>query len=169
MLSIVCFLVLLKTASITYNMVYAENYTNIGDIYIDNIKIDNEYTVLVKNDKMLFPLRTVLEGIGSKVEWEENTGNIYFDYKGTDYVCVFKALNSDFPDYKNILISEVKNQNSIYNSDYIRLNPMSADGSYYVIDDITYLSQQTGQYLLEALGCDIAIDAEQKILKITTK
>ena len=169
MLLILCCLLLLKTVDTAQSIVYAEDYKNKGDIYIDNIKIDNDANILIQDNEMIIPLRTVLEGIGSKVEWEENTGNIYFDYKGIDYVCVFKALNPDFPENKNILISEAKNQNSIYNSDYISLNPMSAEGSYCMINDRTYLKQQTGQYLLKALGCDLEINIEEKTLKITTK
>lgn len=155
-----------------------------GVIFINGVKIECMFPIredfvwertadnrMVQTDKVIeimdFPFQTILEELGSTVTLEESTGNIYFDYAGIDYVCKLQELErSGFSTLYFIRICEFENEDSINNADYIQLNPMSADGSYCTIDNITYLTQDTGQRLFEALGCTVEIDLEQRILKI---
>ena len=135
-------------------------------IYVNDVEISSEATVLTIENEIFIPLRAVFEALNSEVVWGESTGNIYFDYAGIEYVCKFIALNPAFPEQKSILVCKVEDKDSISNTDYIQLNPMSADGEYRIINGRTYLYQQTGQRLLEALGCRVEIDLAQRILRI---
>lgn len=167
---VLCCSVLSVIVIIAVSNTNAEVDMNImGTIFVDNVEINNKDTIVISENEMLIPLRTVFEALGSKVVWEENTGNVYFDYAELEYICKFVALNQNFPENKSILICKVENKDSINNADYIQLNPMSADGTYRMINDRTYLYQQTGQRLLEALGCTVDIDLEQQILRISSK
>ena len=139
-------------------------YFHEGAIYVNDAKLkDVDTAIFYSWQKVLFPLRTTLEALGSLVIWDEGTGNIYFDFEGVAYVCKMKAL-PNAPNF--IMICEVEHINSILNSDYIQLNPMSADGVYYTINNRKYLYQMTGQRLLEALGCEVIIDFEQQIIRV---
>lgn len=134
-------------------------------LYVNDIEVNGD-SVLTNDYGILIPLRTVLEALGSKVEWEESTKNIYFDYSGVNYVCGFVSLNPNFPDKKNILICNTENINSTNNADYIQLNPMSADGAYCMINDKTYLYQETAERLFEELGLTMDINIDMNIVKI---
>ena len=131
-------------------------------IYIDIVELDTEKGIL-----NFIPLPDALEVLGSIVICDESTGDVYFDYLGENYICQLRALNPYFPEKKNIMICKIKNKGSIYNKDYIQLNSMSADGAYRIINDKIYLYQESGQRLLEALGCKVEVDFEQKKMSIT--
>lgn len=145
------------------------NTYHTGAIYVNDIKINGKETILTRDDEIFIPLRTVLEALSSEVIWDENTKDIYFNYANTEYICEFAALNSYFPEEKRLLISKVENKGSTSNSDYIQLNPMSADGAYCEINDRIYLYQETAKRLMEALGCNAEIETDPLILKISTK
>lgn len=134
-------------------------------LYVNDTEVKGD-SVLTNDYGILIPLRTVLEALGSKVEWEESTNNIYFDYSDVNYVCRFVSLNPNFPDKKNILICNTENINSTNNADYIQLNPMSADGAYCMINDKTYLYQETAERLFEELGLTMDINIDMNIVKI---
>jgi len=137
---------------------------NMGTLFINGVKVENRDTVIKSDDQLLFPLRTILEELGSMVMWESSTGNAYFDFAGVVYVCKLNA----FPQRIDaILVCKVTNINSTNNADYIQLHQMSADGTYCSINGRIYLYQQTGQRLFEALGCKAEIDLNQGILKIS--
>ena len=138
--------------------------SNKGTIFINNSELNTVDTVFISDNQMFIPLRTVLEALGSTVIWERSTGNAYFDFDGVVYVCTFNA----FPQRANaILICKVININSVNNADYIQLHPMSADGTYRAINGRTYLNQQTGQRLFEALGCKVEIDLIKNRLSVS--
>ena len=145
------------------------NTYHTGAIYVNEIKINGKETILTSDDEIFIPLRTVLKALGSEVIWDENTEDIYFNYANTEYICEFTALNSYFPEEKRLLISKLENKGSTSNSDYIQLNPMSADGAYCEINDRIYLYQETAKRLMEALGCNAEIETDPLILKISTK
>ena len=167
-LVIVCLALSAIVVSFAISSTNAEgDMDNKGIIYVNGVEVSSEATVSIIDNEMFIPLRTVFEALESEVIWEENTGNIYFDYLGTNYVCKFIALNSNFPEKKSILVCKVENKDSISNTDYVQLNPMSADGAYCMINDRTYLNQQTGQRLLETLGCKVEINLEQQTLRIS--
>lgn len=70
---------------------------------------------------------------------------------------------------KSLLISKIENKGSTENSDYIQLNPMSADGAYCEINDRIYLYPETAERLLDTLGCNVEIETDPLVLKISTK
>ena len=145
------------------------NIYQTGAIYVNDIKINGKETILTRDGEVFIPLRTVLEALGSEVTRDENTEDIYFNYANTEYICVFAALNSHFPEEKYLLISKVENKGSAANSDYIQLNPMSADGAYCEINDRIYLYPETAERLLDTLGCNVEIETDPLVLKISTK
>ena len=146
-----------------------DEMNNKGVIYVNDIKIENVDMISSNNNEIYMPLRAVLESLGASVIWEETTGYIFFDYKSIRYVCQFVSLNSNFPEEKNILISRIENKDSKNNSDYIQLNPMSGSGAYCIINDRTYLYQETGKRLFEALECKVEINSNEQIVKIYNK
>lgn len=117
----------------------------------------------------LVPLRSILEALGADVQWEESTGNVYFKYDNTDYACKFAALNENFPENKSLLVCRRENIDSIYNDDYIQLNPMSADGAFRIVDGKTYIYISTFSRLFSALGCTVKLDEENKLIEITER
>ena len=132
----------------------------------ENIKIYVNNKIIAGTEEcnnIFIPLRATLEALGAEVTWEESTGNVYFDYASISYVCKFIALNSNFPENKQVLICRVENINSVDNADYIQLHPMSADGAYCVLNDRIYLYEETGKRLFEALGCEVGIETTIKI------
>ena len=144
--------------------VYMENK---GTIYVNNTKVNNKDTVLIIDNQIFIPLRTILEALDSKVYWEESTGNIYFDFAEIEYVCKVVVLNSYYPDEKSLLVCKVQNINSTNNDDYIQLNPWAADGAFEMINDRTYLYRDTAERLLKALGCSVEIDEENHVVRIS--
>ncbi len=164
-----CIVFSVMMSIVTETNVGADTLSDKGTIFVNNVKLDTVDTIVIDNDEMQVPLRTVLEALGSTVIWEKSTGNVYFDYAGVVYVCRFKMIEREnFSPLYFVLICNVANINSERNDDYIQLNQMSADGSYHVINDRIYLRQQTAQRLFESLGCKVDIDIEQNILSITT-
>lgn len=137
-----------------------------GNLYVNGQQIENSSTILIQDNEILMPLRSILEAMGSKVNWDEASGNIYFDYSNIKYVCKFLALNPNFPENKSIMICEVDKESSTKNKDYVQLNPMAANGVYTMIEDRTYLNQETGKRLFEALGCTVEFELDTKTVSI---
>lgn len=46
---------------------------------------------------------------------------------------------------------------------------MSGSGAYCIINDRTYLYQETGKRLFEALECKVEINSNEQIVKIYNK
>lgn len=162
-----CF-VLSIMISITVSQTNVEaDMNNRVTIYVNNTEISNGNMGLTSGNEMLIPLRIVFEALGSEVIWEESTGNVYFTYADIDYVCKFVALNPNYPQQKSILVCKLENINSTNNLDYIQLNPMSGSGSYEMINDRTYLHQETGKRLFEALGCKVEFDLKNQVVNIS--
>ena len=164
-----CLILSAIVTSITVSGANAEvDMNNKGTIHVNGVEISSEATVLIIDNEMFIPLRMVFEALKSEVIWEESTGNIYFDFKDENYICKPREVErKEFLPLYFIQICKVENKDSINNTDYIQLNPMSADGSYRMINDRTYLHQQTEQRLFEALGCKVEIDLEQFVLNIS--
>ena len=162
-----CSLVLLVIMGIVMSKINVEDdMNNRGTILINNVEISSRDTIIYENE-VFIPFQAVLEAIGSTVVYDQDTGNIYFDYAGEEYVCAFKASsNSHFPEKASILISTVENRNSRLNVNYIQLHPMGAAEFSRVIDNEVYLYQQTGQRLFEALGYNVVIDVEQRRMSL---
>lgn len=168
-ISIVLSLVLLTNMmSIVFpKFVFASELSHNLTIFVNNVKLGNEINVTTNDTAILLPLRAILETLGAEVHWDESTGNIYFNYAETNYVCKFVPLNLNYPDIKSILICKSEYKDSTKSSDYIMLNPMGASGSYCIINDRTYLYHETGKRLLEALGCNVEFDSRDYIIRIS--
>ena len=85
-------------------------------------------------------------------------GTIGISYGNESYVCYFFAAQPGIP--KEIYIKNAVSGKNIY------LNPMASGGAYYMINDRTYLHQETGKRLLEALGCTVEICPKTKIVTV---
>jgi len=127
----------------------------------NNIEQSNYNAVVIYEGRVFVSLQSILESIGSTITHDKNTGNIYFDYAGEEYVAAFRAPGSArYNRYTRIFISTVENYGSIRNLDYIQLNPMAADGTFRIINGNVYVWQLTGERLLDAFGYELIIDAE---------
>jgi len=158
---------LLVAMPISINTNTEVQMNNIGLLFVNGIEVIDEDAALEVDGQLMFPLRTILEALGSTVIWESSTGNIYFDFDGVVYVCRFRIVErQNFPPLHFVLISNVQHINSTANNDFIQLNPMSADGSFKIIDGRTYLTQDTSQRLFEALGNRVNIDLESRSLRV---
>jgi hypothetical protein len=140
---------------------------DIGTLIIDDIEITGGDPVIKRYCQLLFPFRTILEALGSTVIWESSTGNYYFDFEGVVYVLRAVDLEPNYPDdnFLNIFISNVQNINCERDDELIRL--MGGAGLSISINGTTYLNPSTGQRLFEALGFEVEIDREQKVLRIS--
>ena len=163
----ICLCLLLQTIVLGRGLIMRRDTNNDVKLFISDVEIRDGDRVIIQDNEMLVPFRTVFESLGSKVVWEEATKSIYFDFAEEEYICQFVILNDSFPDFKSILICKVENKGSIYNSEYIQLNPWAADGTYFIIDDKTYINQQTAEYLFKYLGCRLEVDIENSTIKIT--
>ncbi len=117
----------------------------------------------------LFPMRSILEKIGAVVTWDENTGYTYFEFRKKIYVCrMFEAqIEDDLGIVRRYMICETDKVGSLYNDDYIQLNPMSANGMAVIINDRTYLPKQTMVHLLKAFKYDVVYTQNDQIINIT--
>ncbi|WP_088834739.1 copper amine oxidase N-terminal domain-containing protein [Paenibacillus tyrfis] len=82
----------LKSLDVTYQMTCAtEKWAGRGEgvhIFIDNRKLNPEVAPFIKDGSMLVPLRSTLEALGAKVEWNPETQTVKAT-KGSD-VMTFK-------------------------------------------------------------------------------
>ena len=147
------------------NMETEEAMKNKGTVRTEIVRMK---TSLGDGGRMI-PLQQVLEGLGSEIVWEEDTGNAYFIFDGIEYICQFRALVESAPHKKSIFICVSENKDSRDASDYIQLNPMSSEGFYTIEDNKLYLSPETYQLLFEALGCTVDFDWERGIVIISGK
>lgn len=145
----------------------AKGINNRPIIWVNNIEVQGEYLILNEQYDILVPLRAVLESLGTEVEWEEETGRIYFQLNGVNYACKFMELSPGIPESKSIYISKLESIDSKRDLDYIQLHPMSAGGFYCMINDRTYLYQETAKRLFEALGCKVEIDPNTHTMRIS--
>lgn len=141
---------------------------NINDIklFINNSELQKDTVAIIKNNQMLISLIDVLEVLGSKVVWDESEQSIYFDYKGIKYVCCLENIDNTSPEYKRILICNIKNKGSINSSDYIRLHATSPNGVCYIINNTAYIRTTEAKYLFEALGYIVTINEDSRVINI---
>jgi len=139
-----------------------------GTIFVNGVEIETEDTILIAKyflreitfEEMLFPLRTILEALGSTVYWEDETRSIFFDFAGVEYVAQLRRLDH-VPGLEFIFVNEVKNPNS-----RIELHLDGGVSGFRMINNRIYLIGRSGLDLLEALGCRVEIDIENRILRI---
>lgn len=141
-----------------------------GEIYINNICVDNEKSVLFRdNEVVMIPLRKTFELLGAKVIWNENNEKTYIEYFGKNYVCKFITPNEFFPQNKYIVITDIAHENSDIDSDYIQLNSMCSFGAYQIINDRIYMYEEAFKRLLNEFGYILDIDLNRKNINITKK
>ena len=155
------FTIMFLLVSVTF--VSAEGTTGeSGLLYVNDDLVENESTVMFDGDAALIPLRTTFEALNAVVEWQQDTGNIEITYLNEIYICEFHTIGET---YKSITVKN-KNLNNGSLGKYIPLNAMSGSGSYKVINDRTYLYQDTAKRLLEALGCKVEVESDTHTVKI---
>lgn len=144
---------------LSFAIVNAEDATmNNGYLYVNDILIESENTIQVENQEILFPLRIIFEALGADVDWQKETGHIIIKYNNETYLCYSKEPNQGYAKY-----FYVKKENT---DEYIFLTPMSTGGAYRMINDRTYLYQETGRRLFEAVGCTVEVEPDSHTVKI---
>ena len=139
------------------------------ELYINDVKIPSENGIIIHDNCYWLPFRAIMEELGSTVIWDENTGNILFNYKNKNYACKSRPVRGyNFPPTSLISICEKKYLNSDDIKDYIQLNPMGCTGFTITVNDRTYLDQYAACNFWQALGCDVKIDYNNKIVKISS-
>ena len=133
----------------------------------DRRKVYLDFVVVEPEEWNVVSLSRALEGLGSKIVWEDSTGHAYFELDRIEYVCQFRLLNSQPAGEKQIFICITDNLGSINNADYIQLNPMAANGLYRIIDDEIYLGPQSAELLFKALGYKVGFDEERTVMIIS--
>lgn len=140
--------------------IYAEeNEMFYGILNINQKTIQKNDTVIYDNG-LLCPLRTALEELGATVEWNPETNNTNIYYNGKKYICEITVPNDSFPDYKYIVIRDTQADK------YLQLNPMGILGGYKIINDRTYLYQETSERLFKSLECSIEFDMDNYTINI---
>ncbi len=163
---IISFLILIGIFS---NITFGETAMNIevntvkNELNINGSKIIRGDLPIWNNENVLLPMRTILEAIGAIVYWDSNSGNISIDYKDKNFVCKFWENNCS----NKYMTVEGDHINNGALKHFVSLNPMSGSGSYEMINDRTYLHQETGKRLFEAMGCIVEIDLENQIVNIS--
>lgn len=146
---------------------------NKGTIYVNDVKLRSKKSALLQREyteHLIIPLETIFEVLNFESAVDESTGNIYFDDKGTEYVCRFITPNPNFPENKFMRVSKVEDMNSRNESDFIQLtHSVGSFGWYRMIDDDIYLHQESAQFFLEAFECEVDIDLEERAFRIDTK
>lgn len=129
-----------------------------GSLYVNDTLIESEDTILIQNNLIIFPFRTIMEALGATVSWDEKTGDTTMEYEDEVYLCTIKEPS---PGHKFFYVKKTSTDQ------YLFLNPMSFEGGYRMINDRTYLYQQSGEYLCKALGIMVDVDAENQTVRIS--
>lgn len=138
-----------------------DTMTNQYLLYVNGTLIEATDSVTVKDKEILFPIRTIFESLGATVNWQEETGNILITYNDELYICYTKEPN---PGYSKYFYIKKKSTD-----EHIYLTAMSTGGAYCMINYRTYLYQETGKRMFEALGCKVEIDSNKHTVKIYNK
>ena len=128
--------------------------------------VESPDTVLFDEDSFLMPFRTVLEGIGATVEWDEKTENVTFYYDGNKYSC-YTEIREPYSGMALYIKCPIKKFAPL--SGHLQLNPMSGSGWCYMINDRIYLTEETLTWFLKDIDCDLEIDDINHVFKITAK
>lgn len=131
---------------------------------VNENNVINKDLPLIYNEQLLLPLRSIFESLGARVTWYSDTGKIMIEYAGEVYICKFWYAET-VDKFMTVESSSIDNGALGH---YIQLEPMSGSGAYEMINDRTYLYEETGRRLFEALGCTVEIDKEQKVVRITS-
>lgn len=140
-----------------------------GLLCINGNKIGTNDTILYNNNNdILFPMRRVFEELGAIVTWNDEEKHTIIEYNGEKYICKVAPVNEYFPEIKAITFQNIKNLGKRELSSYIQLNSMGGSGSFCIINDYTYLYQDTAERLFRALGCKVEVDTNSKAVYISS-
>lgn len=129
-----------------------------GHLYVNDVLVESSDTVLIKENMMLFPLRTIFEELGASVNWDKETGNTEILYDRKSYTCFIKEPNPGYNKYFYVRDNSTEQ--------YIYLTNMSFGGLYFIINDRTYLYSDTAEHLFKSLGCRVEIETDTKTVRI---
>lgn len=144
-------------------IIYGEDSRNnilTYNLYINNQHIESNNMIIIRDSLVLFPFRTIFESLGGSVVWNETNGDITLNYKSKNYICYIAEPNPGFRQYFYVK-DAVTNEN-------IKLTSMSFGGGFDIIDDYTYLYQDTAERLFRALGCKVEVDTNSKTVHISS-
>lgn len=155
----VCIVLIALALYSSFGMISAEDIImDKGYLYVNGTFIESEDTIQITNQEILFPLRTIFEALGATVIWQKETGNILIKYNEESFICYIREPNPGYTKY-----FYVKKEST---NEYIYLTNMSAGGAYCILNDRTYLYQETGKRLFEALECHVEIETDTHTVKI---
>lgn len=157
------------------------------ELYVDGEKIEDAGIYIAEGvDHLLIPFRTVLEGMGCTVTWEECTteelygeteeGHIYPEIQGIAYfgyggkrlaTVLLKSENQIKYENRYIIVTEEHKRASLDINDHLRLWTMSSEGAALIINDRIYLRENTMELLVQGLECSMEIDKENKRITIS--
>lgn len=145
------------------NLVFA--YTGYGTLRIGDEIIEGDGSAYFEDNNVFLPLRNMLEAIGAKVEWVEETKKIYITYQNEEYVMKLKdyyviSLNQYNINEKKCLIGKTKYDNSTLNGLFIQLSGIGAYGYYETIDDKTYIDGYNMVRLMYYFGYYVKINKQ---------
>ncbi len=132
-----------------------------GNLYIDGNYIESDSGVKIEMtfDENLgehfIPLRTVMEGIGARVTWREETQDILIEYQGRTY-CAYAR----YYDYVEDKSGKKMEDYALFlegDNGLVQLSPMSKYGGYLEVNDRIYLFEFTATYLLREFGYEYSI------------
>ena len=139
-----------------------------GTLYVNGSRVNSNDTVLYYDNCILFPMRRVFEEIGAQVAWNEIEQNTVITYNEEQYVCKISPINEYVPNIKALTVQNKKNLGRNDFASYIQLNNMGVRGSFCIINDYTYLYQDTAERLFTTLGCKVEIDTNSKSVYISS-
>lgn len=141
--------------------------TEKGVLIINNKQVSNATTVLFGNTA-IFPLRTIFEELGALVQWQEETGDVLIFYRDETYICQFRPIPPPNEDAskRHVFIKNIKSKDSNAFEDHIQLNSMSSTGLAMLVNDHTYLGQETATWLMKYFGFSVEVDTAAKIARI---
>ena len=136
---------------------YKEKYGYKDGILKVNNKVINEGEyVKFQNTKVYMPFRTIMEGLGADIEWDNITGSVYMLCNGKEYI--LKTRNG-FSLYENGGTIDML------------LPPPGSYGqySYKIIDDRIIMDDKTMSVIVSLVDAKIDIDYDKLIININTE
>lgn len=143
--------------------------SNQGCLIVNGNKFDNSMAIVDTKHfytmedwymarQIFVPMRTVLENIDIKVDYDAITGDIILTSKDKTYIC--ETRDDSYIRYKSMCIKDSA-VNVVERADYFM-----SDVYYEIINDSIYLYQESATELFRKLGCDIKWDFENQAVTI---
>ena len=132
-----------------------------GMIYINNYEVTSENAMLIVNSVPLFSLRAFFEGVGSRVEYKQETGEVLIHHLNDVLSC------ECISERNTIIVTRMINPANLF-MNVVTLAPMGHGGYYRVVNDRIYLGREAFEWMLRGLGYRVNVDLENRKAYITS-